>query len=433
MRLHFGSFILDSLCRHISHLDRSIHLNPKAFDVLFYLAENPGRVVTKTELLDAIWQGMTVSEPNLTQTIFLLRKALKSFDPHSYIVTIPGQGYQFAAEVTAQEARQSLLLNGGGPTNGRKLETHASPVYDWLSNRTTQSLQKAIQWCERRTQDNPNAAPAFVDLANTYCLLMSIGDIPPKQALPLIENAVIRALESDPPAYCAFAPLGFLRCHFDRDWSRAERDFQRALDECPNDLMAHHWYSEFLAAWGRFDESLNLLRRAQKRDPRSLLIQTDIGMTLFWAKQYKDSETALLYARDMEANFPRTNTVLGSTYLQQGRYEESLQTLQQAATEGSKIIRLTLLAESCAASEKKQAVNKVWQCLQSLSGSRYVSSYAQAFTCKNIGKTGRFFELLEQAEQEHDYWLIWQRVNPYFDPFRNDPRFQRLLHTTKLA
>lgn len=433
MRLHFGSFILDSLGRHISHLDTFIHLNPKAFNVLFYLAENPGRVVTKSELLDTIWRGTSVSETNLTQTIFLLRKALSSVDPRAYIVTIPGQGYQFAAEVTTNGLAHNTRIAGRDLAAAGEEETHAYPVYGWLSNRTTQSLQKAIQWCEGTIRENPNAASACVDLANAYCLLMSVGDIAPKQALPRIESAVIRALEADPPDYCAFAPLGFLRCHFDRDWSRAERDFQRALDECPDDLMAHHWYGEFLAAWQRFDESLNLLRRAQMRDAHSLLIQTDIAMTLFWARQYKDSEKTLLHARDIEASFPRTNIVLGSAYLQQARYDESIQTLQRVASEGSNVISLTMLGESCAASGKTQTVNNVWRSLQCLSASRYVPSYAQAFTCKNLGKTDRFFELLLQAEQENDYWLLWQRVNPYFDPFRNDPRFQRLLHTTKLA
>jgi DNA-binding winged helix-turn-helix (wHTH) protein len=75
-------------------------LNPKTFDLLLYLAEHPHQLVTKEELLAAVWPGAFVEESNLTQHIFLLRKALAGSKPDGRaVVTVPGKGYQFTAAV----------------------------------------------------------------------------------------------------------------------------------------------------------------------------------------------------------------------------------------------------------------------------------------------------------------------------------------------
>src|SRR5208282_1082911 len=97
----FGPFVLDPGRRTLSRADSPVSLTPKAFDVLLYLAQNPNHLVTKEELLRAVWGDAFVEEGNLTQYVSHLRKALgdNSEDDH-LIVTISGKGYQFTARVT---------------------------------------------------------------------------------------------------------------------------------------------------------------------------------------------------------------------------------------------------------------------------------------------------------------------------------------------
>ena len=79
-----------------------VPLTSKAFDTLVVLIENTDRVVTKDELLRSVWPDVEVEEGNLTQQIFLLRKALgETAQQPRYIVTIPGHGYRFTAHVNA--------------------------------------------------------------------------------------------------------------------------------------------------------------------------------------------------------------------------------------------------------------------------------------------------------------------------------------------
>ena len=101
----FGPFALDSRRRTLTRADSPISLTPKAFDVLLFMAQNPNRLVTKEELLQAVWGDTFVEEGNLTQYISHLRKALgDNLEDTRLIVTIARKGYQFTADITAAEA-----------------------------------------------------------------------------------------------------------------------------------------------------------------------------------------------------------------------------------------------------------------------------------------------------------------------------------------
>jgi TolB-like protein/DNA-binding winged helix-turn-helix (wHTH) protein/Tfp pilus assembly protein PilF len=100
----FGQFELDPAKRTLSRADSPVFLTPKAFAVLLFLARNPNRLVTKEELLQAVWGDEFVEEGNLTQYISHLRKALgDNSEDTRLIVTIARKGYQFTADVSVAE------------------------------------------------------------------------------------------------------------------------------------------------------------------------------------------------------------------------------------------------------------------------------------------------------------------------------------------
>src|SRR5216683_321056 len=117
----FGQLVLDPGRRTLSREDSPVSLTPKAFDVLLFLTQNPNRLVTKEELLQAVWGDTFVEEGNLKQYISHLRKALgdNSEDPR-LIVTIARKGYQFTMDVTAADAGavakdQAVQVSAEGP------------------------------------------------------------------------------------------------------------------------------------------------------------------------------------------------------------------------------------------------------------------------------------------------------------------------------
>ena len=98
----FGDFRLDPQNRVLRSSGAAVPLTPKAFDLLLMLVENAGRVVTKDELMKAVWPDSFVEESNLTQTVFMVRKALDEMAGRRYILTVQGQGYRFLVPVKKQ-------------------------------------------------------------------------------------------------------------------------------------------------------------------------------------------------------------------------------------------------------------------------------------------------------------------------------------------
>lgn len=119
----FGDFELRLTARLLARNGVPISLGAKAFDVLKCLVVRAGEVVTKDDLLKAVWPDSFVGEDNLTQQISALRRALG--DCSGYIATIPGRGYQFTAQVrsdtpvrTAEElARREVAIPKAEATN----------------------------------------------------------------------------------------------------------------------------------------------------------------------------------------------------------------------------------------------------------------------------------------------------------------------------
>jgi DNA-binding winged helix-turn-helix (wHTH) protein/TolB-like protein len=96
----FGEFRLEPRRRLLARAGGEVlPLSDKAFDALTYLVEHAGRVVTKDELMQALWPTTVVEENSLYVAISALRRALKDESPTQRIIaTVAGRGYQFVAE-----------------------------------------------------------------------------------------------------------------------------------------------------------------------------------------------------------------------------------------------------------------------------------------------------------------------------------------------
>src|SRR6476660_6285148 len=95
-KVRFGPFCLDLEQRELLRGDAAVALGNRAIDILCALVSANGDLVTKDELMDLVWPGLTVEENNLQVHISALRKALETDkDGQSYVVTVPRRGYRF--------------------------------------------------------------------------------------------------------------------------------------------------------------------------------------------------------------------------------------------------------------------------------------------------------------------------------------------------
>ncbi len=107
----FDGFRLEKAERRLRFADAPVALKPKQFDLLFYFVKNAGRVVTKNELLDAVWADTFVEETTLARNVSWLRNAIGKYaDGDSIIETVPKLGYRFTPRVTISETDEDTII-----------------------------------------------------------------------------------------------------------------------------------------------------------------------------------------------------------------------------------------------------------------------------------------------------------------------------------
>lgn len=114
----FGDFLLDAAKRLVRRRHGpAVSLTPKVFETLLYLVQHRGTLVEKDSLMQAVWPDSVVEENNLNQNISALRRVFgETPDAHRYIVTVPGQGYRFVAEVKTSASLTSSLAGASKRT-----------------------------------------------------------------------------------------------------------------------------------------------------------------------------------------------------------------------------------------------------------------------------------------------------------------------------
>lgn len=106
----FGEFEVDATRRLLRKRGQTVTLNPKAFDLLLVLVERRGEVLSKNDLLDAVWANQFVEEKNLTVHVAALRKILgETKKENRFIATVPGRGYSFVAEFDAPAENEFVI------------------------------------------------------------------------------------------------------------------------------------------------------------------------------------------------------------------------------------------------------------------------------------------------------------------------------------
>lgn len=127
----FGPFRVDAEKELLLRGDESVPLTPKTFQILLVLMRNKKEVVTKDELMKAVWPDTFVEEANLSRNIFLLRKALgETPQDHQYIVTVPGRGYRFAEDVHLVAERDVKIVSAS--RSRIQVEVKESSRWPWV-------------------------------------------------------------------------------------------------------------------------------------------------------------------------------------------------------------------------------------------------------------------------------------------------------------
>jgi tetratricopeptide (TPR) repeat protein len=329
--------------------------------------------------------------------------------------------------------KQEARLTNSHPVNPDAHDAYLKGLYFW-DKLTPSGMSKSIECLQQAIDKEPGYAQAYARMARAYGLLGNFGTLRPEQAYPRQTEAALRALELDPALEEAHCALGWSKLFYDRDWSGAKQEFQRAVDLSPNSATAHQAYSMYFVSMGEFDQALAEIRRARELDPVSLHIRADEGWFLFYARRTDESVAHLEEALEMDPHFSMAHAFLASAYQQKGMFDKSIVESQKAVESfDSSANRIALLGYAYAVAGKRREAQQTLSRLKTLSREQYIPPYQTALIYAGLRRKDEAFDWLEKAFQDRYYMMAFLKVDPRWDMLRSDPRFAGLLRRTGLA
>jgi len=340
-------------------------------------------------------------------------------------------------EITlAVVAALKLKLLGEEKAEVLKRYTHNAEAYQlylrgryYWNQRTGSGLQRAIDSFRGAINIDANYGLAYAGMADAYNLLPGHGGLAPKDCFPKARQAALKALEIDDTLAEAHASLGFCNYRFYLDWNGAKTNFEQAIKLNGNYSTAHHWYSEFLTMIGLFEEALLHAERALHLDPLSLPINTDLGQTFFFARQYERAIDQINKTMELDPVFTRAHIFLGAAYEQRKEYQQAIEEFKTAVTSsGRSTLSLAALGHAYASAGNTTEAQKILEELMELSRYRYVSPSDVAIVFIGLQRIEQALEWLEKAYDNRSVWLVWLKVDPRVDRLRRtSPQFRDLL------
>jgi DNA-binding winged helix-turn-helix (wHTH) protein/TolB-like protein/Tfp pilus assembly protein PilF len=335
----------------------------------------------------------------------------------------------------SEEVARALIVNLGGLPRRYTENTDAQRDYlrgrYFWNKRTADGYVHAIESFESAIRRDPSYALAYAGLADSYALLgaMSNRVAPRRVALPKAFKAAQRALEIDSTLAEAHASLGFIKMHYQWDWTGGEREFRRAIELNPGYATAHHWYAYELTALRRFNEAVYEIREAQKADPVSLIINTDVAEILMFAGRTDEALTQCRRTLELDPNFPLAYWVLTRTYHAKGMPAEAVSAAKKfIQLDPGRDNGLIDLAAAYQLGGQIAEANRTLDEWRRRDDGNYDEFYDGVWAAVVRGDRERAFALLEQSYLEHSGSLILLNVDAFPGSIRNDPRFKSLVH-----
>jgi eukaryotic-like serine/threonine-protein kinase len=328
------------------------------------------------------------------------------------------------------DEKQSLTR--GATQSAEAYREYLQGRFYW-NKRTGDGIRKGIEYFRRAIEADPGYAGAYVGIAHSYDVLGFHAIEPPGETFPKAKAAARRALEIDPTLAEARAPLAYALFYYDWNWTEAQREILRCLEESPADSTAHNYYGSFLTALGRFDEALPIWRRAQELDPLAPVIRGGTGWSLFFARRYEEAIRESERALELDPTFPIALGVIGLACGRLSRHERAIESLQKAIEPSSSTRYRADLAYAYAKAGRPDEARATLAELQKLSETRYVSPYFLAPAHAALGDMGLAFSRLEEAFAERSNGMTFLTMDPNLDDLRPDPRFAALVRRVGLT
>lgn len=306
----------------------------------------------------------------------------------------------------------------------------------WWNKRPSQgAVQKGIEFFDQAITKDPSFALPYVGLADSYNTLAAweSGIMAPKTAYPMVRAAAGQALKADPTLSEAHTSLAYAELHFGWNWRRAQKEFRRALSLNSNYAYCHHWYSHYLTAMGKTEDSLAESIRIIELDPLDLIINVHLAWHYYMSRQHGEALHQSNRTLEMEPAFHWGYFFRGLALEQLQDFGDAIDALRKSVDlSGGSTVMLSALGHAYAAAGDTVGALDVLKTLHEQSLQRYISSYEIALIHAGLGENDQAFEWFDRACEERSGWLPYLNAEPRVDRLRSHSRFQALVNAIGL-
>jgi tetratricopeptide (TPR) repeat protein len=278
-----------------------------------------------------------------------------------------------------------------------------------------QYTRMAIERFREVVRRDSTYAPGYAKLAEGYILL---GD---DESEPLARQALQTAMALDSTASEAHVSQGLVYELYDRDWSRAEAAFRRAITRDPTNEFAHYELGWLLLRTGHTQEGRDNLRRARSLNSSSVLTLYGAGISEYYTGQYDAAARTFLQAFRQERGHQFAFFFLVMSYLHGERFVEAAE-LVSGIPDPSSFYRSPGGAYYFAASGVRESAMQMMSEL-----GRDISAWERAKVFAALEENDQAIEELEGVMDDPPIVMNALGIEPAFKPLHGDPRFREMM------
>jgi len=296
------------------------------------------------------------------------------------------------------------------------------------NRRTEPELNKAKEYFNQSIVADPNYAPAYSGLADTYFYLgYAWGHLPPREAIPIAKAAALKAIELDDNSAEGHTSLGIIKAMYDWDFPGAEQELKRAIALNPNYATTHHIYSVLLGALGRSDDAIAEMRKAVEVDPLSIPVRNMLANKLEDAGRCDDAADEFRKTMELIPNAPHLGMLhegLARCYRSKDREKEaSDEDIKSRIAFGATPKEIEEYRKTYAISGRKGIVQHDLQA--SLANWEkdhwHTDAFFIAMAYVELEDKDKAFAWIDKLIELRSTWLIW--IYPGAPLLRDDSRF----------
>ena len=299
---------------------------------------------------------------------------------------------------------------------------------------TKEGFENGMAYFRQAIELEPDYAEAHAAIAQGYVLSAMFSVASPQQVMPVVTEAVTRALAINPNLAEGQLALAWARHYCAWDWTGAEKAYRRAVELAPGDSWVRQCYSFFLTTRGRHDEAVAEAKHAIDLDPVTPFTSLALTEALTYARRFDEAIDHATRTIALEPAFSSMYFSLALAQAGKGRYADAVAALERGRphAHGDAMLEGFLgWAYGMAGDPEKARV--IARQLEARGATAYVTAWSIGVVYQGLGEMDEAMRWYRLDYAERGMVCCSYARAPHYDVARQDPRFRELIELIEMG